>query len=565
MQNAPYDIGWIRASFDNPGAPVGVDDTTAMSVMLDEHHLAYNLDAIAGRCGVPGKDETILREAAQAWGMNPKSDMWRLPAKFVGDYAAQDALATLQCARFMRPLLDDDGVTDAYQLEMDLIPLIQEMRWRGIRIDMDQAQRAYDHCMKVRDETFVELSSKLGEAVGMEEIGRTPWLSRVFDSAGIVYPRTAPTSRFKEGQPSFTAGSSGWMHKHSHWLPQLIVKADKYNNAATKFIKGFILDYTHKGRLHASINQFMSDDEQTGGKKGAKTFRFSYSDPALQQMPSRDPDIGPLIRSCFVPEVGEKWCRVDYAQQEYRLIVHFAKLANLGKADIAAQKYIDDPNTDFHKFVADLTGLDRYNAKQVNFAKVYGAGIPKFAVMINKSEEESKKIVDQYDTEMPFIKEMAELCQRTAGKRGYIRLIDGARMHFPFWEGPWIDWKERENLTKRGFNLNPCRLHEAQERQQNADHPWHGKWLKRADTRKAMNGLIQGSAARQTKLAMRDCWREGIVPLLQVHDELNTSVASQADGERMARLMRDAVKLEIPVGADPEYGTNWTDAKHEWV
>jgi DNA polymerase I-like protein with 3'-5' exonuclease and polymerase domains len=554
MQNAPYDLGWLRVDFDAT-CPDTIDDTTAMSVMIDENHLSYKLDDIATRCGVPGKDETLLREAAAVHGFNPKSEMWRLPAKFKGEYAAADALATLRCARFMRPLLDEEGTTDAYRLEMDLIPLIQEMRWRGIRIDLERAEASKVELLKRRDAAFKELRELLDEPVGMEEIGKNSWLQRVFDLQGISYPRTAATKRFPNGQPSFTAGSTGWMQKHPHWLPRLLVKADKYNNTASKFIQGFIIDYSHKGRIHASINQFMSDDES--GKKGTRTHRFSYSDPALQQMPSRDEELKSVVRGCFVPEPGELWGRIDYEQQEFRLIVHFAKRLGLRKADEAARKYIENPDTDFHALVAELTGLERKPAKDTNFAKAFGAGKDKFASMTDKTVEEATAIMKQYDEEMPFVQDLNDRCKSLASRRGYVKLIDGARMHYPFWEGPWLPFDVRDRQIKEGHNVFPCRIEEARKRQENEDHPWHGTSLRRADCRKSMNGLIQGSAARQTKLAMRECWRAGLVPLLQVHDELNGSFSNEEDGERMARMMRDVVKLEIPVGASVEWGVHW--------
>lgn len=560
MQNAPFDLGWLRADFSLV-PPEIIHDTTAMSVMLDENHLSYKLDDIAKRCGVPGKDESLLKEAAQVYGFNPKSDLWRLPAKYVGKYGADDALATLRAARFMLPQLEAEGGLPGYRTEMDLIPMIQEMRWRGIRVDLDQAERAKNELIKRRDAAFRELATLLGEKVGMEEIGKTSWLQRVFDAQSLSYPYTAPSKRFPRGQPSFTAGVLGWMHKSPHWLPKLIVQADRYNNAATKFLQGFIIDYAHKSRIHASINQFMSDDES--GKKGTRSHRFSYSDPALQQMPSRDPEIKDYIRGCFVPEPGECWGRIDYEQQEYRLIVHFAKKLGLRKAAEAAQKYIDNPETDFHQLVAELTGLDRTSAKQTNFAKAYGAGLDKFANLTNLPKEEAEAIMKQYDEEMPFVQDLNDRCRNLASRRGYIKLIDGSRLHYPFWEGPWLSYADQTKYIMAGHKLTPCRIEEAQARQEKEDHPWHGVALRRADCRKAMNGLIQGSAARQTKLAMLACWRAGIVPLLQIHDELNFSCASPEIGDEAARLMREAVTLVIPVGASPEWGINWGRAKKD--
>jgi DNA polymerase I-like protein with 3'-5' exonuclease and polymerase domains len=561
FQNAPYDLGWFWASFDLE-PPEQIDDITGMAVMLDQNQLEYNLDAIAKRCGVPGKDMSLLKEAASVYGFSARADIYRLPAKYCGEYAASDALATLRAARVMRPLLAQEGTGGAYQLEMDLIPLIQKMRIKGIAVNVDHAEQTKTELLQRRDNIFTELAQKLGERVGMEEIGRTKWLERVFDAEGIKYPRTASTSRFPEGQPSFTAGSTGWMHKHEHWLPRLIVNADRYNNAASKFVQGFIIDYAHHGRLHASIDQFLFE-EDGGGKRGTRTFRFAYSFPALQQMPKRDAELKQLVRGCFVPDPGCLWGRVDYEQQEFRLIVHFANLMGFNKSRQAAQRYIDDPTTDFHNLVADLTGLDRKSAKDVNFAKAYGAGIPKFAGMTNMSLADAERVMNQYDEEMPFVKQLGAECTKLAGKRGYIKLIDGARIHFPFWEGPWMEKEERNAALATGKPMHPCRLPEAEARCADPAHPWHGKRIRRADVRKAMNALIQGSAARQTKMAMRDCYRAGIIPQLQVHDELNNSFASQKEGEQMAQSMRDTLPLTIPMGADVEWGYNWARAEKD--
>jgi len=563
MQNAPYDLGWLRAEFDL-APPERIDDTTAMAVMLDENYLSYSLNALAERAGLPLKDETLLNEAAHDYGVHPKMELWRLPAKYVGPYAEADARLTLQLARIYRPQLSEEGSLDAYQVEMDLIPLIQEMRWRGIRIDLDHAERSKKELLRLRDAVFTELKDKLGRNVGMEEIGRTSWLQEVFDSQGLSYPRTAPTSRFPNGQPSFTAGVIGWMHKHPHWLPQLIVKADRYHNAANKFLQGYIIDYCHKGRLHANINQFLSEDETTGARQGTRSHRFSFSDPPLQQMPSRDPEFKNFIRGCFIPEKGEAYCRIDYDQQELRLIVHFANRLKLEKAAEAAQLYIDNPDTDFHRLVMDWTNLERIPAKQASFAKAYGATVPKFALLIDKPEHEAKEIWEKYDQEIPFVSELNERCRNLAARRGFIRLIDGARLHYPFWEGPWMKFEDRRQALFEGHKLEPCRLEEAQERASKEDHPWHGARLRRADARKAMNGLIQGSAARQTKRGMLLCWQAGIVPLLQLHDEIGLSVPDKTVGDKAARLMREAIPLTIPVSAKPEYGGNWAEAKRTW-
>ncbi len=438
---------------------------------------------------------------------------------------------------------------EAYRLEMDIVPMVVEMRRRGVRVNVEKAEAEMAYCYEERDRVFGELREKISEPVGMEEIGKNKWLERIFQSHApdIRIPRTEPTEKHPDGQPSFTAGSTGWMPKHPHWLPQLLVAADKYNNAAKKFLQGYIIDYAHKGRLHAGINQLLGEDD-SGAIKGTRTYRFSYSDPPLQQMTSRDEDLAPRIRGVFEPEEGEYWLSADYSQQEYRLIVHFAALLGCTKADVAAQRYIDDPNTDYHSMVADLTGLERKPAKDTNFAKSYGAGIPKFAAMINKSVEEAAAIMAQYDEQMPFVKELNEACQKLASERGYIRLLDGARSHFNRWEPAW---RAKGEYTP-ALELESARLR------------YPNRRLRRADTKDAMNRLIQGGAARQTKMAMRECWRVGYVPLLQMHDELDFSIRAKKQGEEITAIMRNVVQLRVPMAVDGEYGLNWGGAKHKW-
>lgn len=529
FHNAPYDLGWARAEHGTL-PPDNLDDTTAMAVMIDENKLSYKLDRLAREYGLEGKDETLLREAAAAYGYHGtkvKENLWRLPARFVGPYGAGDAEQTLLLSEVLRPMLEEQGLQDAYQLEMDLIPMIQEMRLRGIRVDTLAAEEALDALKAQRDVVLTELSEKLGRTVRLEDIRKVKNLEAWHDAAKISYPRTPKTA-----VGSFTAG---WMRKHEHWLPRLVARADQLEEAGEKFVRGFILDYAHRGRLHASINQFKSDEG------GTKTHRFSYSDPALQQMPGdKQPELKAIIRGLFLPEEGEVWGALDYSQQEYRLIVHFACRLGLRGAAEAKEMYASDANTDFHQMVADMTNLPRRTAKDVNFAKVYGAGIPKFAGMTGMSLGVAQETMDQYDELLPFPKLLDAECKNLAGQRGWIRMLDGARMHFDRWEPAWRD----------GATGYPRPLDEARK-------VWPGIRLKRAFTHKAMNALIQGSAARQTKLAMRAWWREKILPLLQMHDELSASFSDQKVALRAQEIMRDVVRLEVPMAVDAEFGPTW--------
>lgn len=547
MQHAPYDVGWGSSDLGVP-CPPAVHDTTCMANVIDENRLSYDLDSLCTWRGLPGKDERLLREAASAYGFNPKRDLWRLPARYVGEYGETDAVRTLQLFESFDPEIDRQNVREAYQLEMDLLPMVHAMRARGIRVDLDACEVAKERLRVTADAAFAELTDKLGTQVSIDEVRRNAWMIRAFESQNLRFPRDA------KGVAHF---ESKWMSKQEHWLPRLIARAKAYEDASEKFVQGFIVNFAHLGRLHASINQFRSEDG------GTRTYRFSYSDPPLQQMPNRNEELATIIRGLFLPEEGDVWLAADYSQQEYRMIVHFAELLGCARAEEAGNRYRSDPRTDFHNMVVEMTGLDRQPAKDSNFAKAYGAGVDKFAQMIGKSREEAEAIMKQYDEKLPFVSELNERCEKRAERVGFIRLLDGARIHYDTWEPRWLskDAKSRGWAPGSSYKMSDCELAEAQERVAQADHPWYGARLRRARCRKAMNALSQGSAARQTKMAMRACWQAGHLPLLQMHDELDFSVRRERDGREIVELMRDVVKLRVPMVVDAEYGVTWGRAR----
>jgi DNA polymerase I-like protein with 3'-5' exonuclease and polymerase domains len=548
MQNAGYDIGFGASCWNLP-VPAKIHDTSAIAYMLDEQRMSYSLNELCRWQGMPGKDERTLREAADAYGIDPKNGLFRLPARFVGDYAAQDARATLMLFDKMYPELAKQELTDAYNLEMDLVPVVHQMMARGIRIDQDVTQQLYDKFKAQSQAALKELSDKLKHTVSLKDIHQTAWLAKAHDACKVRYPMTA------RGAASFT---KGWMQSHTHWLPQLVQKARSREDAAEKFVKNYIMDHTHNGRLHASVHQYRAEvaggeDDARGG--GTRTYRFSYSDPPLQQMPKRD-DETVEVRRAFLPEEGEQWLSADYSQQEYRLFVHYAAKAKLHKADAAVQRYIDDPKTDFHQWVADITGLPRKPAKDANFAKIYGAREKKFAMMIGKSIAEATDIMRQYDREMPFANLLFQQCESVAERRGHIKLLDGARVRFDWW---FAGWRSNDNSTKwskEDFSSD-CRGDEAQRRVTDSTHPWFNRVLRRSRCYKALNGLIQGSAARQTKMAMRACAQAGIQPVLQVHDELCFSVGNKNMAAQISELMCGAAPLVVPMQVDVKLGPSW--------
>jgi DNA polymerase I-like protein with 3'-5' exonuclease and polymerase domains len=295
--NGLFDWGWLRTDLGVAMPPSDqLEEIGALATLIDENRFNYSLDALCAWRGLPGKDTTLLEEAVKAAGFkvskkNPlQSYIWQLPARYAGPYAEADPIATLGLSENLNPFLDQEGTRAAYRLDVDLLPMVHEMRRRGIRVDQSAAEQARDYCLQKRDRALAELSEQLGSPVGMAEIASPKWKARTFDAHRINYPRT------EKGNPSFKAGKLGWMAADPHWLPRLIATANKYEKAGRTFLEDHILGHLIGDRVYAEINPHRSEDG------GTKSSRLSYSNPPLQQMPSRDKELGPLIRRVFLPE-----------------------------------------------------------------------------------------------------------------------------------------------------------------------------------------------------------------------------------------------------------------------
>ena len=520
MHNATYDAGWLRAEGVNIEGRI--IDTMITGAIVDENRWSYSLNNLGKDYVDMRKDERLLRAAAKEWGFDPKSEMWRLPPKYVGGYAEQDAVLTLKLWERLRIELDQQDLWNIWNLETSLIPLMVEMRARGVRVDLDGAERA-QAALRQRTKYLREMiKDKSGVDID-------PWASasvaKMFDALNLEYPKT------DKGAPSFT---KQYLNAHPHPLCRALVKLREFDKADGTFIET-IMRHEHKGRIHTEFHQLRSDDG------GTVTGRFSSSSPNLQQIPARDPEIKALIRGLFLPEEGCRWGSYDYSSQEPRLLVHWAASLPDGMKhsmvdDIVRRYHTED--VDLHQMVADLAGISRKQAKVVNLGIMYGMGKAKLANQLCISTEEAETLLATHHERVPFVKGLAEVASQQAEKYGSIRTLLGRKCRFHLWE------------PKFGYN-KPLPLEEARKE--------YGLALRRAFTYKALNKLIQGSAADQNKQAMADCHREGLVPMLTVHDELCFSVESGVQSERITDIMENGLGhvLKVPSKVDVALTSNW--------
>ena len=523
FHNALYDVGWLKREGVELTCPLR--DTMFAAPLFDENRWSYSLNNLGMDFLAESKDETLLENAAKAWGVNPKGGMWALPAKYVGPYAEQDAVLTLKLWKIFKKRIEIEGLQKIYDLECDLIPLLIEMRWRGVRIDTDRAEQTATEMSKKEQQLLVEIKRRFGVNV---DIWASASIQKAFDTNDLWYPHT------EKGAPSF---QGPWLEAHEHDLPKMIVEARRINKARTTFIEGAILEYSHNGRIHAEAHPLKND----GG--GTVTGRFSYSNPNLQQVPARDPEIGKLIRSLFIPEKGATWGAFDYSQQEPRITVHYASLLGLEGATEAVKAYSTE-GADFHQIVADMAGIPRKQAKNINLGLTYGMGQQKLIRELGLEPDEALKLLETYHRRVPFIRGLQSRCTRIAEQRGCITTLGGRKCHFDLWEA--VGFLHDEKQT-------PLPLQEAKDK--------YGDNLKRSFTYKALNKLIQGSAADMTKLAMRDLWKEGLVPHIQIHDELDYSIFNQEQAEIVIDRMINCVKMRVPLVVDYESGSNWGEAE----
>jgi len=519
FHNALYDVCWLRTL--NLKIEGQIVDTMIATSLVDENRGRYDLNSVAKDYTGIGKNEYALQEAARAWGLDPKSEMYKLPAMYVGEYAEKDAEITLALWQELKKEIIKQDLSNILKLELDLFPCLVTMKERGVKVDLDHAHKI-EKSLKIReDQLLKDIKTETGF---VPDLWAARSIAKILDYLKLDYPRTEITKA-----PSFT---KKYFEKQKHPVVKLIHNARVANKARTTFIQS-IYRYVHKGKIHADMNQLRSE------YGGTVTGRFSYSHPNLQQLPAKG-DMGNQLRSIFIPNSkDEEWGCFDYSQQEPRLVVHYATLQNLVGVDKFVTDYREDKEADFHEIVSEIAKIPRDQAKTINLGKFYGMGKVKLADSLGVDTDRAGEIIKQYDQRVPFVKQLTYKVSDRAQERGRIRTLLGRVCRFPLWE-------------PSSYGLHTPLPHD----QALAEH---GPGIRRAFTYKALNKLIQGSAADMTKKAMVELYKNDIIPLIQIHDELDISVPKHDKNKikQISTIMEDCVKLEVPNKVDYEGGNNW--------
>ena len=526
MANSSYDVGWLGRWGITPINPC--IDVQGMATLLDEHRSSYSLDNLARHYLKQHKGSDALVAASRDIGIpHPMSNMDRLPAWIVEPYAVDDAVLTLKLYHHLMPMIRAEGLEDILRIECRASMAAVDMRRLGVRVDVDKAERIKQGFIVLRDAAIADIARITGVNV-------TPWDNvailqalRVENPALVVeHTPTGKEALRKEfveslGTPVSTA----------------VAQARHLDKSINTFFDGFVHKYAYRGRIHAEFHTLRRTDDEGYGF-GTITGRLSCSNPNLQQIPARDPEIGPAIRSCFLPEEGEQWLSADYSSQEPRWTVHYAALMKLRGAEAMVQRFNDDPRTDLHGETAALMGVKRGPAKTINLAIAYGAGGAKICHqlglptrmkeihgrMVEIAGAEGQALMDRHAAAVHYIRGLQNAAKKRAEELGYVTSYGGRRMRF-----------------KRGFDKQPEMTH------------------------KALNKLIQSSAATQNKVALARLREAGIPVMISIHDSAEASIPMGAEGERVKSqivdIMESAVELLVPSVVDTKVGPDWGSLK----
>lgn len=537
--NISYDLGGV-AAYGMKVKDKPVYDTEIMSRLYNSSLMSHSLDACAKLYVRGSKNNNALTDAIVKNDIYPylkreevakakaikNGEEWireRPPEAKLVKWAKEN-MKLIQDTDFQSmkdyAIGDIDATWDVFQYLIKkvgselalkyskLAHICIQYRIKGVRVDIDRAREIRNEMIPLIAEKYKEVYRIAGKEFNISSIKEVP---DVFDSLGIDYPKS------EKGNPSIT---SPWMMQQDHPICKAIISARKALKIDRDFIQNIILqqeftcpDAGRYGRVYPELHLMR-----------ARTGRFSCTNPNLQQIPSRDPVYGPLCRSMFVPEEGEKWYSLDYSNQEGRLQVHYAYLLKCEGAVELRNAFIANPNLDMHSMVAKMAHITRTEAKTVNLGLSYGMGIKTLTKSLQCSEKDAIVVREKYNKLAPFLKQLNEKCQETAKRRGSIKTLGGrlSRIDAPILEGKRI----------RTFEY------------------------------KALNKLIQGSAADQTIAAMVKAYEEGIPVMLPIHDELVMS-GSRDQALRLKTIMEEAAPLEIPVVVSMgNGGNNWNEGDH---
>ena len=594
FHNAMYDVCWIRAATGEMLQGKLLDTMIAASV-IDETRMKYSLDSVSKSYLKESKYKYDMSAKVLEWSSgtikDPMSNMHKLPYHLVKDYAEQDVNLTLKLWNVFEKKLDevvytkenDDGSKELktcrkiFELETKLFPCLVDMKFKGVKIDVQKAKTLGKLLEKRRNNLLKIIKKHTNLDI---EIWAASSIKKLLDHQQIFdYDKTKDREKKlkgkdgkvllnEDGTPKTEIVKSttpklpkDYLQTHKNRFLRMIVKARECDKAKNTFIEG-LLEFVHEGRIHADINQIRSD------QGGTVTGRFSMSNPNLQQIPSKG-IIGKKMRELFIPEEGCVWGSFDYSQQEPRIVVHYALKLNLYGTE-TLEKEFNKEDADFHQIVADMAQIPRIMAKTINLGLFYGMGKMKLQNELNLTKEKANKLFLDYHAKVPFVKQLSQALINFAEVHKILFTLGDRFCRFNKWETRDREWDNDLNkytqvailseddakIAYKAELLTKFKDNIADNYMKNFENSY-----KPAFTYKALNRLIQGGAADMTKTAMVKLYEQGILPHIQIHDELCLSIKDDRQAEVIKKTMETALPLLINNKVSYKKGKNWGSAE----
>lgn len=496
--NISYDVGVLSQFGLKPRSHI-LEDTMLMAKLHDNTRLSYGLNDLGKDLLNDSKSNEPLGDAAKALGfvkskaqnpvkvaMSHLDEIYKAQPELVIQYVEQDVMLTNQLYQ-----LFNSEAMDGYDkvFYSDLIKALLGSRKKGVRVDVARARTVRNKIL----EKEVPIREWLDKEFPGLNVNSAQQMAVALKSLGANIPET------DKGNPSVTKAVLETLDIE---LAKKVILMRRCEKLRRDFVDPIIEKFptASYGYIYPEIKIFGA----------AATGRASAANPNIQQIPKRDKEFGPLIRSLYVAHEGETLYSLDFSAQEPRIQVHYAARIGCPGAKELLEAYNQNPRLDLHGLVAELADITRDEAKIINLGVAYGMGNNKLADSLKTTLAGAAKIKGKLASAMPYLMALDKACKHSIKTKGFIRTVLG-----------------RVLRNERGFES------------------------------KALNKLVQGSAADQTWAAIVEAYRQGLLITFPVHDELVASFKYSEDAVKLQNIMQTAVPLLVPSITDIMYGPDW--------
>jgi len=430
-----------------------IHDTVIRAACIDEHLFSYGLDDLAKRYLGAEKETEIYTELAGIFGGRATRNVQmpnisQAPYEIVAPYAKKDTRLTLDLWDWQQGEIERQGIQQIVDFETRLIPLFIRTEMQGIRVDLDYAEQAQAPIAEIINEKQKFLDREVGYDLNVNSSPQIKEMYAPIKKDGEWYSKEGILlGKTKTGNASIDAVVLRDMADKGDKKANLILELRSLIKTKDTFLGQHVLGHAFGGRVYPNINQSKGEEGGTG------TGRLSMSEPAMQQIPNRNKKIAAIIKPCFLPDEGCVWVDADMASFEVRIFAHLVAAYN----DELARIYAENPNMDFHQWVADTMGIVRnasysgeVNAKQLNLSMIFNSGNGAIAdklglpwnwesfknrqgevITYKKAGQEAMNAINNYHRNIIGVKKLAEHCKKVAEQRGYIKTYTGRRLRFP--------------------------------------------------------------------------------------------------------------------------------------